>query len=36
MILIFTSTAFLDWVNTHLDTGSSTFNPYLTFLFFAL
>ncbi|OAX42658.1 glycosyltransferase family 2 protein [Rhizopogon vinicolor AM-OR11-026] len=37
MILVFTSQAFLNWVNTHFVTSQgSSFNPYLTFLFFAL
>ncbi|KAH0837983.1 glycosyltransferase family 2 protein [Lanmaoa asiatica] len=37
MILVFTSTAFLNWVDQHIEnTQSSNFNPYLTFLFFAL
>ncbi|KDQ63192.1 glycosyltransferase family 2 protein [Jaapia argillacea MUCL 33604] len=37
MILVFTSTAFTTWVNTHVETtADATFNPYLTFLFFAL
>ncbi|KAF9225402.1 glycosyltransferase family 2 protein [Gyrodon lividus] len=37
MIVVFTSTAFLNWVNKHVEnTQSSNFNPYLTFLFYAL
>ena len=37
MILIFTSTAFTNWVNTHVEnTDDTTFNPYLTVLFIAL
>ncbi|KAF8140633.1 glycosyltransferase family 2 protein [Boletus edulis] len=37
MILVFTSSAFLNWVDQHLEkTQSSNFNPYLSFLFFAL
>jgi len=37
MILIFTSSAFLNWVNTHVErTDNTSFNPYLTVLFFAL
>ncbi|OJA08104.1 chitin synthase 2 [Rhizopogon vesiculosus] len=37
MILVFTSQAFLNWVDTHFVTSQgSSFNPYLTFLFFAL
>ncbi|TFK56805.1 chitin synthase 2 [Heliocybe sulcata] len=37
MIVVFTSEAFLTWVNEHIETtADSTFNPYLTFLFFAL
>ncbi|KZT30962.1 glycosyltransferase family 2 protein [Neolentinus lepideus HHB14362 ss-1] len=37
MILVFTSEAFLTWVNQHVEkTADSSFNPYLTFLFFAL
>lgn len=37
MILVFTSTAFLNWVNKHVENSqSSNFNPYLSFLFFAL
>lgn len=37
MILAFTSTAFNDWVAKHTSsTGDSAFNPYLTFLFYAL
>lgn len=37
MILVFTSQAFLNWVNTHFATSQgSNFNPYLSFLFIAL
>lgn len=37
MILTFTSTAFLNWVNEHVKSESgATFNPYLTFLFYCL
>jgi len=38
MILIFTSAAFTDWVQQNFNqaTGSSVFNPYLSFLFYAL
>ncbi|KAH9929752.1 uncharacterized protein B0H18DRAFT_1117301 [Fomitopsis serialis] len=38
MILVFTSSAFSDWVDEHVSQGGddSTFNPYLTFLFYAL
>lgn len=37
MIIFFTSSAFTDWVQTKFDvSSSSTFNPYLTFLFYAL
>lgn len=37
MILVFTSTAFNDWVKDHVNVATdTTFNPYLTFLFFAL
>jgi chitin synthase len=37
MILIFTSTAFTNWVDTHVEnTDDTTFNPYLTALFIAL
>ncbi|KII93958.1 glycosyltransferase family 2 protein [Plicaturopsis crispa FD-325 SS-3] len=37
MILVFTSTAFTTWVSDHVEkTDDSTFNPYLSFLFFAL
>ncbi|KAF8559990.1 glycosyltransferase family 2 protein [Imleria badia] len=37
LILVFTSTAFLNWVDQHVEmTQSSNFNPYLSFLFFAL
>ncbi|KAI0068051.1 glycosyltransferase family 2 protein [Artomyces pyxidatus] len=37
LIVVFTSTAFTNWVNKHVETTSdSNFNPYLSFLFFAL
>lgn len=37
MIVVFTSQAFLNWVNTHITTSQgSNFNPYLSFLFIAL
>lgn len=37
MIVVFTSQAFLNWVNTHFATSQgSNFNPYLSFLFIAL
>lgn len=37
MILIFTSTAFTDWVKSHVEaTENATFNPYLSFLFIAM
>lgn len=37
MIVVFTSQAFLTWVNTHFATSQgSNFNPYLSFLFIAL
>jgi hypothetical protein len=37
MILVFTSTAFTNFVRNHVNiTSDSTFNPYLTFLFFAM
>lgn len=37
MIVVFTSQAFLNWVNTHIETSQgSNFNPYLSFLFIAL
>ncbi|KAG2367733.1 glycosyltransferase family 2 protein [Suillus spraguei] len=37
MIVVFTSQAFLNWVNTHFVTSQgSSFNPYLSFLFIAL
>lgn len=37
MILVFTSTAFTAWVKDHVNsTSDATFNPYLTFLFYAL
>jgi chitin synthase len=37
MILAFTSSAFLNWVNKNISsTKDAAFNPYLTFLFMAL
>ncbi|KAI0640023.1 chitin synthase 2 [Trametes polyzona] len=37
MILVFTSTAFTNWVKDHVKSSSdATFNPYLTFLFYCL
>lgn len=37
MIVVFTSTAFTDWVAKHVSQdGNAAFNPYLTFLFYAL
>lgn len=37
MILVFTSTAFTNWVKNHVEiTDDGSFNPYLTFLFFAM
>lgn len=37
MIVVFTSTAFTDWVAEHVNSrNNATFNPYLAFLFFAL
>jgi len=37
MIVIFTSSAFVKWISAHFnETTNSTFNPYLTFLFWAL
>ncbi|KLO11323.1 glycosyltransferase family 2 protein [Schizopora paradoxa] len=37
LIIIFTSEAFLDWAQEHVEsTSGTTFNPYLTFLFWAL
>ncbi|KAH7886159.1 glycosyltransferase family 2 protein [Phlebopus sp. FC_14] len=37
MIFAFTSNAFLNWVNEHIEKSqSSNFNPYLSFLFIAL
>jgi len=36
LILVFTSTAFLDWVNEHIQFAQTgAFNPYLSFLFLA-
>jgi len=36
LILVFTSTAFTEWVAEHVTTSSNNaFNPYLTFLFYA-
>ncbi|KAL5519166.1 CHS2 [Sanghuangporus vaninii] len=37
MIIFFTSTAFTDWVQNNFDVdNNANFNPYLTFLFYAL
>ncbi|WWC63440.1 uncharacterized protein I303_106042 [Kwoniella dejecticola CBS 10117] len=37
VILLFTSSAFTTWVNTHFTSAtSSTFNPYLTVIFYAV
>ena len=37
LIVIFTSSAFLDWVDEHFSSlGQTQFNPYLSFLFYAL
>lgn len=36
LIIVFTSTAFSEWVAQRIDTGNNAFNPYLTFLFYAL
>ncbi|WVF67538.1 hypothetical protein IAT40_002294 [Kwoniella sp. CBS 6097] len=37
VILLFTSSAFLNWVNTHFTSATeSTFNPYLTVIFWAV
>jgi len=36
MILVFTSDAFNAWTASHLKSTNTTFNPYLTFLFYAL
>jgi len=37
MIVLFTSAAFAEWVATHVpQDGGAAFNPYLTFLFYAL
>jgi len=37
MILVFTSTIFTNWVESHVaSTNGTSFNPYLTFLFIAL
>jgi len=37
MIVVFTSTAFTNWVTKHVETSTNTsFNPYLTVLFIAL
>ena len=37
LIVVFTSNAFLDWVNSHIKgLGQTRFNPYLSFLFYAL
>lgn len=35
LIIVFTSTAFSEWVAKRINTGDSAFNPYLTFLFYA-
>ncbi|KAF9486513.1 chitin synthase 2 [Pholiota conissans] len=35
LIVVFTSTAFTDWVAEHVTKGNTAFNPYLTFLFYA-
>ncbi|EKM84011.1 hypothetical protein AGABI1DRAFT_31788 [Agaricus bisporus var. burnettii JB137-S8] len=35
LIVVFTSTVFQEWVATHITKQGSTFNPYLTFLFYA-
>lgn len=35
LIIVFTSTAFSEWVAQRIDTGNNAFNPYLTFLFYA-
>ena len=37
MILVFTSTAFTNWVKDHVEiTEDASFNPYLSFLFIAM
>ena len=37
MILVFTSNTFNDWVKKHVELSQdTTFNPYLTFLFYAM
>ncbi|KAF8347016.1 glycosyltransferase family 2 protein [Amanita rubescens] len=37
LIVVFTSSVFLDWVDTHISgLGQTQFNPYLSFLFYAL
>ncbi|KAJ3477033.1 hypothetical protein NLI96_g10743 [Meripilus lineatus] len=37
LILVFTSNAFLDWINKHVAvTQDADFNPYLTFLFYSM
>jgi hypothetical protein len=37
LIVVFTSTAFTTWVAEHVtNSGNTAFNPYLTFLFYAL
>ena len=37
MILVFTSTAFTNWVKRYVEiTDDTTFNPYLTMLFWAM
>lgn len=35
LIIVFTSNAFAQWVATHITSAGNSFNPYLTFLFFA-
>jgi len=36
MIIVFTSSAFSSWVQSHITkAGGTAFNPYLTFLFYA-
>lgn len=37
MILVFTSTAFTNWIKKYIAiTDDANFNPYLTFLFWAM
>ncbi|OBZ78918.1 Chitin synthase 2 [Grifola frondosa] len=36
MIVVFTSSAFTNWVKKHVETNDATFNPYLSFLFICL